>query len=39
LGSCIGIVSKTISNYINHLAETPMKEKYSQFSWAKVQKQ
>jgi hypothetical protein len=26
---------KTISNYINHLAETPMEEKYSQFSWTK----
>ena len=31
----LGLSQKTISNYINHLAETPMEEKYSQFSWTK----
>ena len=31
----LGLSQKTISNYINHLAKTPMEEKYSQFSWIK----
>ena len=31
----LGLSQKTISNYINHLAKTPMEEKYSQFSWTK----
>ena len=31
----LGLSQKIISNYINHLAETPMEEKYSQFSWTK----
>ena len=31
----LGLSQKIISNYINHLAETPMEEKYIQFSWTK----
>ena len=31
----LGLSQKIISYYINHLAETPMEEKYSQFSWTK----
>ena len=31
----LGLSQKIISNYVNHLAETPMEEKYSQFSWTK----
>jgi alkylhydroperoxidase family enzyme len=35
----LGLSQKIISNYTNHLAKTPMEEKYSQFSWTKAQKQ
>ena len=31
----LGLSQKTISNYVNHLAKTPMEKKYSQFSWTK----
>ena len=34
----LGLSQKTISNYVNHLAKTPMEKKYSQFSWKKSRK-
>jgi len=31
----LGISQKIMSNYINHLAETPLDEVFAEFSWAK----
>ena len=32
----LGLSQKTISNYVNHLAQTPVEGKYSVFSWTKA---
>ena len=32
----LGLSQKVISNYVNHLAEIPPEEKFSQFSWTKA---
>ena len=34
----LGISQKVISNYVNHLAEIPPEEKFSQFAWTKANK-
>jgi alkylhydroperoxidase family enzyme len=31
----LGISQKTMSNYINHLAETPLDEAFQPFAWTK----
>jgi len=33
----LGIAQKTISNYVNHLADTPLDEMFAPFAWKKVQ--
>ena len=34
----LGLSQKVISNYVNHLAEIPPEEKFSQFAWTKANK-
>jgi len=33
LGVVLGVAWKTISNYANHLAETPLNDAFAQFAW------
>ncbi len=30
-----GVTQKTLSNYVNHLAETPLDEKFAPFAWSR----
>ncbi|MCQ4323221.1 carboxymuconolactone decarboxylase family protein [Stutzerimonas stutzeri] len=34
----LGVSQKTMSNYINHIAKTPVDQAFKQFEWAKAQK-
>ena len=32
----LGLAQKTISNYVNHLARTPVDKQYEKYAWNKV---
>jgi hypothetical protein len=32
----LGLAQKTISNYVNHLARTPVDKQYEKYTWNKV---
>jgi hypothetical protein len=34
----LGLAQKTISNYINHLARTPVDKQYEKYAWSKWNK-
>ena len=38
LGVVLGVAWKTISNYANHLAETPLNEAFAPFAWSPKQR-
>ena len=31
----LGVAQKTMSNYVNHIAETPIDEPFQKFAWKK----
>jgi len=33
----LGLAQKTISNYVNHLARTPVDKQYKKYAWNKVE--
>ena len=33
----LGLAQKTISNYVNHLARTPVEKQYEHYAWKKVE--
>ena len=33
----LGLAQKTISNYVNHLARTPVDQQYEKYAWNKVE--
>ena len=32
----LGLAQKVLSNYVNHLAQTPVDEQWEKFAWSKV---